>query len=98
MILRIICREFIARYPYTYLFFGNLIISKKSDKMITLPNLHPHFITDALGKRVSVVIPMEEYEELLEDIEDLAAIAERRDEPTLTHEDLMASLKQDGIL
>lgn len=66
--------------------------------MINPDNLHPHFITDVLGKRVSVVIPMEEYEELLEDIADLATIAERRDEPTVTHEDLLASLKQDGIL
>ena len=66
--------------------------------MITPNNLHPHFMTDALGKRVSVVIPLEEYEELLEDIADLVAIAERRDEPTVTHEDLLARLKQDGIL
>jgi len=66
--------------------------------MINPDNLHPHFITDALGKRVSVVIPMEEYEGLLEDIADLATIAERRDEPTVTHEDLLARLKQDGIL
>ena len=41
---------------------------------------------------------MEEYEELLEDIEDLAAIAERRDEPTVTHEELLARLNRDGIL
>ncbi len=66
--------------------------------MINLENIHPQFITDAVGKRVSVVIQLTEYEELLEDIEDLAAMAERRDEPTVTHEELLASLKRDGIL
>ncbi|VEP11566.1 hypothetical protein H1P_110016 [Hyella patelloides LEGE 07179] len=33
-----------------------------------------------------------------EDMEDLAVVAERRDEPTTSHEDLLAELKQDGIL
>ncbi|PZN73295.1 MAG: hypothetical protein DM484_22945 [Candidatus Methylumidiphilus alinenensis] len=66
--------------------------------MINLENIHPQFITDAGGKRVSVVIQLTEYEELLEDIEDLAAMAERRDEPTVTHEEVLASLKRDGLL
>jgi hypothetical protein len=66
--------------------------------VITSENLHPHFITDAAGKRISVVLPVSEYEELLEDIEDLAAIAERRDEPTISHEDLLAGLTRDGLL
>jgi hypothetical protein len=70
----------------------------KESRMIDPNNLHPQFITDAVGKRVSVVIPLAEYEELLEDIEDLAALAERRDEPTISHEELMNGLKRDGTL
>ena len=70
----------------------------KEPRMIDPTNLHPQFITDAVGKRVSVVIPLAEYEELLEDIEDLAALAERRDEPTISHEELIIGLKRDGIL
>ena len=66
--------------------------------MINLENIHPQIITDAGGKRVSVVIQLTEYEELLEDSEDLAAMAERRDEPTVTHEEVLASLKRDGLL
>jgi hypothetical protein len=77
-----------------------LIGNKQSEAktVITTENLHPHFITDVTGKRISVVLPVSEYEELLEEIEDLAAIEERRDEPTISHEDLLAGLKRDGIL
>jgi len=63
-----------------------------------MTQLHPQYITDSAGQRVSVVIPVAEFEELLEDLSDLAAIAERRDEPTISHEDLLAGLKRDGIL
>ena len=66
--------------------------------MINPNTIHPQFITDSGGNRVSVVIPLAEYEELLEDIEDLAALAERRNEPTISHEDLMFGLQRDGIL
>ena len=66
--------------------------------MSTAEKLHPQYITDEAGKRVSVVLPVTEYEELLEDMAALAAIAERRDEPTTAHEKLIAELKQDGLL
>lgn len=39
-----------------------------------MPELHPQFVTDPDGKRLSVVLPLAEYEALmdyLEDIEDL---------------------------
>ena len=62
------------------------------------PNLHPHYITDETRKKMSVVLSVDEYEALLEDIEDLVIVAERRDEPTISHEDLEAKLKADGLL
>lgn len=40
------------------------------------------FIVNEEGEKTAVILSIEEYEELLEDIEDLAIIAERRDEPT----------------
>lgn len=39
--------------------------------------------TDAQGRRTAVVLPIAEYEQLLEDLHDLAVIAERRDEQTV---------------
>ena len=36
---------------------------------------------------------LKDLQELIEDIEDLAVIAERQDEPTLSHEEVLAELK-----
>ena len=40
------------------------------------------FIVDERGRRSAIILPVEEYEELLEDLEGLAIIAERRHDPT----------------
>ena len=56
------------------------------------------YVIDEKGRKTAVIIPVEEYEELLEDIHDLAIIAERRDEPTITFEELKKKLKKDGLL
>jgi PHD/YefM family antitoxin component YafN of YafNO toxin-antitoxin module len=61
-------------------------------------NLHPQYITDDHGKKVSVIISMQEFESMLEDIEDLAIIAERKNEKTTSHEDFLKELKADGTL
>ena len=55
-------------------------------------------ITDDKGERTAVILPVGEYEELLEDLRDLATIAERRDEPTIPFTDVVAGLKKDGLL
>ena len=43
------------------------------------------YIVDEKGQKTAAIIPYEEYEELLEDLYDLAIIADRRDEPTITN-------------
>ncbi|CAM3467671.1 hypothetical protein [Parendozoicomonas haliclonae] len=58
----------------------------------------PQYITDDQGNRVSVVLPVDEYQELIEDLEDLATVAERREEETVSHADVLAALKADGKL
>ena len=40
------------------------------------------FIVNEDGEKTAIILPIEEYQELLEDIEDLAIIVERRSEPT----------------
>ena len=67
--------------------------------MSTSPDtLHPQYITDADGARVAVVLPLAEYETLLEDLADLAALDERHDEACVSTEDLKAGLRADGLL
>jgi len=58
----------------------------------------PQYLVDKNGHKTAVVIPVEEYEELLEDLHDLAVIAERRDEPTRSLDELKKRLKADGLL
>ncbi|QEP42144.1 hypothetical protein D5085_02720 [Ectothiorhodospiraceae bacterium BW-2] len=58
----------------------------------------PQFIINAAGERVSVILSIEDYEELLEDLEDLAAIADQKGEPTIPHEEVIAELKANGLL
>jgi hypothetical protein len=56
------------------------------------------YITDDRGERTAVVLPIADYEKLLEDLEDLAVLAERREEPTIPHEQFVSELKRDGLL
>jgi len=65
--------------------------------MTKLDELHLHYVIDREGQRVAVLLPVEEFEELMENIDDLAAIAERREEPTMTHEEVLAQLERDGL-
>jgi len=66
--------------------------------MAKLSDLHPQYITDEKGERKSVILPLSEFEELIEDVQDLARVAERREEPTISHEELIAELKRDGLI
>ena len=60
--------------------------------------METQFIVDESGVKKAIILPMEDYEELLEDIHDLAIIAERKDEPTKSFEDLKKRLKADGLI
>jgi len=42
-----------------------------------------NYIIDKKGKKTAVIVPLEEYDELMEDILDLAVVAERREESSL---------------
>lgn len=66
--------------------------------MIDIKELNPEFITDKEGNKKAVVLSISDFRELMEDLEDLALIAERRNEPTISHDELLAELKNDGIL
>ncbi|MDM8552005.1 hypothetical protein QUF72_18115 [Desulfobacterales bacterium HSG2] len=62
--------------------------------MIKIQDLHPEYVTDERGNRKSVILPFSDFQELIEDIEDLAAIAERRNEPTVSHEEILKELNK----
>ncbi len=50
------------------------------------------------GKRTAVILPIAEYEELLQDLDDLAMIARRKDEPTIALAEVKRRLKKNGAV
>jgi len=54
---------------------------------------HLKFIVNGHGKRTAVILPIKYYKQLLEDIHDLAMVAERRNEPTINFKELKRGLK-----
>ena len=56
------------------------------------------FIIDKKGNKTGVILSIEDYNEFLEDSHDLSIIAERRDEPSISIDELKNRLKKDGIL
>lgn len=60
--------------------------------------MKPQYLTDDHGQKIAVVIPMAEYEALMEDVQDLAAVAERRDDDRISLRELKEQLSADGLL
>ncbi len=60
--------------------------------------LEEEYIINKNGEKTAVILPLQRFERLLEDIHDLAVIAERRDESTVNFDKLKKQLKNDGVL
>ena len=65
-------------------------------RVFDMTSRRKRYQTDAQGKRTAVVLPMADYERLLEDLHDLAVVAERRDETTLDEAALKHRLAEGG--
>jgi len=55
------------------------------------------YIVNKKGKKTAVILPIEEYERLMEDLADLAIIASRKDEPRTPWEEVGKKLKKDRL-
>ena len=53
-----------------------------------LPMVEPKYIIDSDGNKTDVLLPYEDYIELMEDLEDLKALTDRKDEETIDHEEV----------
>ena len=56
------------------------------------------YIVNEKGKKTAAILPINEYKGLLEDLHDIAIVAERRDEPTISFGELKERLRNDGLL
>jgi hypothetical protein len=55
------------------------------------------FLTNEKGRKTAVVLGIDDYERLLEDMDDLAVIAHRRNEETIPHAEFKKRLKRRGL-
>ena len=66
--------------------------------LVTTETRHHRYLTNEKGEKEAIILPLNEDEELLEDIDDLAVVLERRGELTLSLEEVKKGLRDDGLL
>jgi len=66
--------------------------------MVDIKKLKPRFITDEKGNRVEVILPINVFNALIEDLQDLTVREQRKDEQTISHQELLKELKSDGLI
>ncbi len=64
--------------------------------MLKIKELDIQYITNESGERSGVILSIEDFENLLKDLEDLVLVAEQHNEPTIPHEELKKELKRDS--
>ena len=62
--------------------------------MILKETLHPQYLKTKDGESSFVVLPVGEFESLIEDYNDLLVINQRRDEPKISLSELKANLNR----
>ena len=66
--------------------------------MIYVKEMNVRYVTDKKGVKKEVILSVKDFENLLEDLEDLAVAAERRNEGTFNHESVIKDLKKNRII
>jgi len=56
------------------------------------------YVVDGKGRKTGVILNLTEYEQLLEDLHDLAVVAERRAEEPMSSDEMKRRLKRRGLL
>jgi len=79
-------------------YFKSVLKSIKESKMIDTKKLKPRYITDENGKKLEVILPINVFLELIEDLQDLAVRAERKNEESISHQQLLEELKLNGLI
>ena len=69
---------------------------KKEDKLMQI--FKEKYIVNEKGEKIAAILPIKNYEELVENLHDLAIVAERRNETTITFGKLKEKLRKNGLL
>ncbi|QGP91611.1 hypothetical protein MGLY_09510 [Neomoorella glycerini] len=60
--------------------------------------VNKQFLVDRRGRKRGIVLSIKRYRQLMEDLHDLAIVAERREEKTRDFAEVKRRLKEDGIV
>ena len=63
-----------------------------------MKTLQEQYVIDTEGNKTAVILPLKQYERLMEDLHDLAVVAERREEKPISLEEMKRRLREDGLL
>ncbi len=66
--------------------------------MLSEEKLKVRYITDEKGNNKEVVLSLQAFEDLLEDLYDLTLITSRKNEPTKSFDEVKKNLLADGII
>lgn len=59
-----------------------------------MSTLQERYVVDAQGSRMAVILSLDQYERLMEDLHDLAIVAERREEEPLSLAEMKRRLRE----
>ncbi len=65
----------------------------KGINMIDMEKMKLRYITDKKGRKREVILSIRDFRAIIEDLEDLAIAAERRDEEEIDHTELLKKIK-----
>jgi len=75
-----------------------MLIEMYGNKAMAKTTPQAQFVVNAQGKKTGVLLSLKQYQKLLEDLHDLAVIAERRDEEPMALEEMQRRLQRnDGV-
>jgi len=63
-----------------------------------MKDIQEQFVVNTKGNRTAVILSLNRYEKLMEDLHDLAIVAERREEEPLSLEEMKRRLQRDGLI
>ncbi len=63
-----------------------------------MSTVQEQYIVDPRGKKTGVILSLKRYQQLMEDLHDLAVVAERRNEEPISIEAMKRRLKDNGLL
>lgn len=61
-------------------------------------NVEQQFIVDTKGKKTGIILSLRRYRRIMEDLHDLAVVAERRAEKPVSLQEMRRRLEKDSVL